>query len=1853
MKRNFTILFILSFFVTFTLSSQTVKEIALQQSTADNFEVINETNQGFEITNSISSLKLIEEKTKGGTFFQLEVNGLIKTFGEGSPNIPVISKLIEIPYDAKVKFNIISYDEEIIELADRGIKDKIMPAQPSLSKSDDADKVPFYFDEDAYKIDKFTNTETAVFEYSGEMRGTRLGRIEISPVQYNPVKNVLKVLNNLIVEVVFENADYSKTIEVKNKYYSTYFEDILNHSTINKLQTKDKALITDEPLKYVIVSDPMFETALQPFIEWKIKKGFNVIEAYTDDAAVGTTTTTIKAYLQDLYENPGAEPAPSFVLLVGDVAQIPAFTGTAGGGSQATDLFYCEYTDDHIPEVFYGRFSANNVTELQPQIDKTLELEQYTMPGTAYLSDVVLVAGVDDYHAPTWGNGQINYCNDYYTNAGNGITSYFYLYGDDSGVMASEDAGASASIISRVSTGVTFGNYTAHCGSTGWSDPSFKISDIAGLANEHKYPLLIGNCCSSVTFEGTCFGEEILRAANKGAVGYIGGSNSTTWDEDYWWGVGVAAISANPTYEESGLGVYDRSFHMNGEDKVEWYITQGQMVSGGNLAVEASTSTGKDYYWEIYHLMGDPSFTPYLSVPNPVTATYNNTLPVGTTSLSVTTEENAYVALTENGILLDAKIADASGSVTLTFSALTTPGTDILDIVVTKQDRAPHIEKLTVFVPSGPYLSLDGYTIDDATGNINGLADFSETVNLDITLKNVGSETANNVTATLTTTDSYVVSLTNATSVAYGSIIVDAIQTSTGNFTVEIANNISDQYTIDFDIAMADDSKADYNSNISLNVNAPALSIGEMLVDDSGTGNNDGILDPGETANILIKTANVGHADVTNVIGALEILGGTSPYLTINTASSTLGTLVADGDTLLATFSVTADAGTSPGTHVDLVYTVTAGVANQYTADENKQVIIGEIPIYLISDEGTHAVHTGLFYDSGGESGNYADDEDYTITFTPAIAGYYIKLNFLSFNTELCCDHLYIYDGTTTEATLIGKYNSGNPPSEIIATNDDGAITCYFHSDYSVDKYGWEAEISLEPPKFDVTFSVTDGTDPILEAEVEFEETNQSTDIDGLTIFTEIPIGNDLPYIVSRYGFSQVTGTVNVIDTDVIENIVMVALPSYDVTFIVTDGTDPIEGAEITTIIDSVKTTDINGQAIFYPINGDYTYTVTVNNYDDILSTPYTVNSVALDIPVTMEATIFDYTFTVSDGTNPIEGALVSVGDSTGTTAANGQAVIHLTFGDYNYTVSILGFDDIASTAFTVNYDALSLDVIMNPTVYTASFTVSDGTNTLEGADVIVGSDTVVTNSSGVSTFNLINGNYNYSVLLLNYNDVTSTGFTIENANLNVPVTMIATVFDYTFTVTDGTNPIEGALVTVGDSTATTNSDGEAVLHLTFGNYNYTVSILGFDDIASTAFTVNYDALSLDVTMNPTVYTVTFNVTNGTDTIKAADVIVGTDTVSTDSLGDAVFGLTNGTYTYSVRYLGYDDINNISFTVDNADIAIPVTMNETEYPVTFTVTYETTPIEGAEVIVGDDTLTTNSSGIAVFDLLNGDYNYSITAEGYYDISSTAFTVDLEALSIDVSMEKIIYLVTFTVTDGENALEGADVIVGDDTVVTNSSGVSVFNLINGTYSYSVENAGYYDINDISFTVSDANEDISVTMVLITYEVSFYITDGTELIGGAKVVFNEITQYTDDYTGITTFTDIAPGEDYVATISKDNYHDASETIDVVDSDVDVTVQLIGVGIKEITNKDITIYPNPVINKATISYMLLNNANVDISIFDILGNKILDIVENQEMQKGLSNIEFSTNQINAGIYFVKLNIENKTYIKRIVIE
>ncbi|MBE9491500.1 MAG: hypothetical protein IMY70_01330, partial [Bacteroidetes bacterium] len=897
------------------------ENFVINESGTTKLKITENSYLNLHLTNSISELSFLNIKTEMGNFSELLIPGYAKTEIIGSPGLPVKRELIELPMDATPIVNILDYNIKEFSLTDLGITQQIIPAQPPQPK--DGSYVEFQYDAEAYNQDKFYPEEIVTVDVLGMMRGLRIGRVNIAPVQYNPVTNTIRIIEDIDFKIVFENANIAKTKEYKKLNANIYFNAI-SKQLLNYKPLEGKELVTDAPAKYVIISDPMFESALQPFIEWKTKKGFVVIEAYTDDPNVGGTTTSIKNYLEDLY-NAGTpeDPPPAFALIVGDVQQVPAYNGTTGG--HVTDRDYYEYTGDWFPELYYGRFSAQNLGQLQPQIDKTLEYEQYTMPDPSFLDEVVMIAGMDSYHGYDWGNGQINYGTENYFNAAHGIISHTYLY-PNSGSQA-------AQIIQDISNGVAYANYTAHCGSNGWSNPAFNTGHIPGLQNDHEYGLWVGNCCSSSAYNnGECFAEAALRAVDKGAVGYIGGSNGTMWDPDYYWGVGVGPITEDPpSYEETTLGAYDCTFHDHGEPIDDWYITQAQMFVAGNIAVELGTPGSAHYYWEIYCLMGDPSLMIYFSQPPDATANYQGLMPLGVATFTVNTDPYAYVAITKDGVLHGCAIADDTGLAEVTmFLPITEPGE--ADVVITGQNLKPYIGTVTVASPNSAYVLLDEIQIDDSNGNNNGLVDFSENILLDVTLENVGSLNATNLTATISSTNEYI-TIDNAIS-NWPDIAAGATSLQTGAFEFTVDDIVPDQHIVQFELEVTDGTDV-WNSTFNLTLNSPVLTILSYSIDDSN-GNNNGTLDPGETADIIVPNLNDGGCDALNTIASAVAAGS---LITINNATYDLET-IASGETKNAVFNVTVDASAQIG---DIVYINYLVESDPYSANEILTLNIGLI----------------------------------------------------------------------------------------------------------------------------------------------------------------------------------------------------------------------------------------------------------------------------------------------------------------------------------------------------------------------------------------------------------------------------------------------------------------------------------------------------------------------------------------------------------------------------------------------------------------------------------------------------------------------------------------------------------------------------------------------------------------------------------------------------------------------------------------------------------------------------------------------------------------------------------------------
>jgi len=316
MMKIFTLPMMIAMFLLASTSLQS-KEIKVSDQTAT-LKVKAKTDFGLVLRNTVGSFNYGIIQNEGTNYTQLKVGDYSKTEKIGYPSLPVIRQLIEIPQGASIKVNIISYDLKEYQLSEFGGGEFVYPCQGPQTKCGDDEG--FKIDSKVYKTNKFLKDELAKAEVVGTMRNQRLALVSVSPFEYNPVTNVIRVYENLEFEISFENADFAATQDLKSRYYSPYFTG-MQKSILNYIPLSQRENLTQYPVKYVIVSDPMFSENLQVLIDWKKQKGFTVVEAYTD--VIGSTKEEIKTYLQGLYNNGTVEdPAPSFIVFVGDIDQI-------------------------------------------------------------------------------------------------------------------------------------------------------------------------------------------------------------------------------------------------------------------------------------------------------------------------------------------------------------------------------------------------------------------------------------------------------------------------------------------------------------------------------------------------------------------------------------------------------------------------------------------------------------------------------------------------------------------------------------------------------------------------------------------------------------------------------------------------------------------------------------------------------------------------------------------------------------------------------------------------------------------------------------------------------------------------------------------------------------------------------------------------------------------------------------------------------------------------------------------------------------------------------------------------------------------------------------------------------------------------------------------------------------------------------------------------------------------------------------------------------------------------------------------------------------------------------------------
>jgi len=832
---------------------------------------------------SLSDFDIIPD----GDYCTIAVQGFSSSSQEaGNPELPVFHQIIAVPQGATPKLNF-----TVGPTVSRSLGQRLLhPAQPHQFKNRPAD---FVIDNEVYARDAFFALPAVSITELGTMRGLRLLRITVSPFQYNPQHNVLLFHSIISAEITFEGADVQATVsELERHHGISPVAAVANHAAFLNLSSQQRQI----PPKLVVVAQDTFQKALQPFLQWKRQKGFNVVEVYTRG---GDTCTYIRSRLDSLWRS--ATPidlSPDFIAIVGDVKHIPAFGGKIripGLAAHSTDLYYAEYTGDFYPEAAYGRISVADTAELTSVLNKMLAYERYIFADTAFLNRVTLVAGRESRApAPTVTNGQINYLKRTYLSQNPDFDTHYY-YNPASETQLHQ-------IVRDLDSGASLVNYTSHCLSTGWYRPTFTSSGVDTLSNIGKYFFAVNNCCLSSRFsESRCFGEALLRKSDAGAVGVIGAANETLWEEDYYWALGAkGTVSLDVQYNPDRLGAFDRLLHTHGEPYAETAPTAGEMLVAGTFGLTQMGMAYENYYWEIYNLLGDPSLMPYMGVPQRITLAIPDSLPCGTTTVPLQGTPHARVAFFQDSLLLASVLLDSNGDATADF--LRPISQSQLYVTATAQFHKPLIDTVSTFVPSGANVAISATRVSDSFGRTveNQWLGAGLRYTIDFKITNFGTDTAKNVILELLSLDGKSAIATSL--FAVGDIAGHDTSHLSGIFVPN--RNLSQNELLSLNVVAYSDSGDTCCRRYDFLAQSAAVQLGVVTISQNGTPVTQ--LSRGETFTLIVPVVNTGStsADSVHVFAGMEARFG-SVSLPDTVLLSTHPTL--SSDTAEFVFSVTAN----------------------------------------------------------------------------------------------------------------------------------------------------------------------------------------------------------------------------------------------------------------------------------------------------------------------------------------------------------------------------------------------------------------------------------------------------------------------------------------------------------------------------------------------------------------------------------------------------------------------------------------------------------------------------------------------------------------------------------------------------------------------------------------------------------------------------------------------------------------------------------------------------------------------------------------------------------------------------------
>jgi PKD repeat protein len=899
------------------------------------YTVESQNNSKILINYSISRFALTESEINGESFQNLELPGHFLPSDAGSPNLPGSGRYIAIPQGAEATLRVISYRSETLNNVN------LIPSF-RIPWATQNNPLEYTKNESIYTVNKFFPEEPIVLSKKDMIRGIDVVMLGVTPFHYNPVTRQLIVYRDIKIEISFSGGtSHFGDDRLRSRWWDPMLSDmLLNYKSLPKMDYNRSFQSTDETgCDYLIITpnNTEFQNWADSIKNFRTTQGI-FTKVVTLGEIGGNTPTFIENYINNAYTT--WDIVPAACLLLGDY-------GTNASNSIISPLFdnycvsdniYADVDNNNLPDIVFARITAQDEIQLQVMVTKFINYER-TPPTNPnfYLHPITSLGwqteswfqicseAIGGFWQEVQGKEPVR-INDIYSGtpgsewstAPNTQTVVDYFGPNGLGYIPAQPSelggwsGGSADMINAaINSGAFMVQHSDHGFEEGWGEPAYSNININSLTNtDLTFVWSIDNLTGKFNYNSEVFAEKFHRYTHKDENSGCFGINAPSE---------VSYAFVNDVYV---WGAYDNMWPdfmpEYGSTPEPRGVLPAFACAAGKYFLQQSgwpsNTSNKEVTYNLFHHHGDAFTTVYSEVPQNLTVSHDAFLYMGETTFEVTADIDALIGLSVNGELIGTGTGTGT-SVSIAIPSQTPP--DQVLVTVTKQNYYRYEAYVDVLPATGPYVVYNAVSINDGSGNGNGIMETSESIFAAITVKNVGVEDATNVAVTIATADPYITITDNTEN--YGTIMAGMTAVITDGFSWEVSNVIPDMHTVIFEMT-AFDGTTSWTSYFSIVGHAPLIEFGTLLIDDY-VGNANSRLDPGETAYLIIPTSNNGTYYAANAIASLSC---SNEFITLNNTTYNFYDIGA-GLTEEALFNVTVSANAPAGSYIELDYTVTSG----------------------------------------------------------------------------------------------------------------------------------------------------------------------------------------------------------------------------------------------------------------------------------------------------------------------------------------------------------------------------------------------------------------------------------------------------------------------------------------------------------------------------------------------------------------------------------------------------------------------------------------------------------------------------------------------------------------------------------------------------------------------------------------------------------------------------------------------------------------------------------------------------------------------------------------------------------------